>query len=570
MTDDTRLGGRLWAFAAALGTTLVALWAWSNWADLSHLQLPDTDDMARLQQVRDWLGGQAWGDLVQHRLGDGVTGSLHWSRLADLGLAGLTFLLGDKAAVILWPAILYVLYLAAAARLAMRLGGCNCGGPAIVIAALAFPAITMFVPGRIDHHGLQILLTVLLVDVIVRAPGARNGAAAGLLTAISLAIGLETAPQIACAMAAFFVLWMIDGDAQRQRLLAFGASLGAATLAWRVLAQPSIWSPIWCDGFTPASYDATLIAAGLFVLLAAIPAFSMRFRLVTGSLFGITAVTLAYHTSSICLAGPYGATDPLLRRLWMDRIQEARGLFAGRGPLIPIGFGALPILGAVAGSWLAWRTRERRWLIVLGFGLIALIVTLFQVRAAAMAAALTVAPLAATVAQIRRDKPKLAVPAWLASLGIVWSLTGTLLQPVAPAAPSKGTGCSDWRTIEQLRALPPGTFIAPIDAGAYILALTHHRVLAAPYHRNNAGNRAAYDFWLTPPARAYATATHWKVGYVLHCPGSFGGIDLNREGPGGMAALLAKGRRPVWLQPLPLKGSRAQLYRILPPGASAP
>lgn len=569
MTDDVRLGAKLWAFAAALGALLAALWTWSNWGDLSHLQLPDTDDMARLQQVRDWLAGQGWGDLVQHRLGDGVTGSLHWSRLADLGVAAWMTVTGSAvAAVILWPATLYILFLAAAARLSMRLGGRACGEPAIVIAAFAFPAITMFVPGRIDHHGLQILLTLLLVDAVVRSPTARSGALAGLLAAVSLAIGLETAPQVACAMAALGLLWIADGAPERPRLLAFGTTLGGATLLWRMVAQPSIWSPLWCDGFTPASYDATLIAAGLFILLGGIPAFAVCFRLILGGTLALAALALAYHSSSICLAGPYGATDPLLRRLWMDRIQEARGLFAGRGPLIPIGFGALPILGTLAAAWLAWHTRERRWLIILGFIALALVVTLFQVRGTALAAALAVAPLAAVVALVRRERPALAIPAWLVSLGLVWSLIGAALQP-AGAKPLPGAGCTGWRTIEQLRTLPPATIVAPIDSGAYILALTPHRVLAAPYHRNNAGNRAAYDFWLSPPDTARATAARWKIGYVLHCPDSFG-IDLSREGPGGIADLLARGRPPQWLQPLPLRDSRARLYRILPPGRSAP
>jgi hypothetical protein len=567
--DDARLGPKLWAFAVVLGACLAALWTWSNWTGLSHLQLPDTDDMARLQQMRDWLHGQAWGDLVQHRLGDGVTGSLHWSRLADLGLAAWTLLLGERAAVILWPATLYILFLAQSGHLALRLGGRASAGPAIIIAALAFPAITMFVPGRIDHHGLQIVLSLLLAETVIRPPSGRSGALAGLLSAISLAIGLETAPQVACAMAVLGLLWIVDGAPERSRLIAFGATLGVATLIWRVAAQSSIWSPAWCDGFTPASYDATLLAAALFIILGGLPALDTRFRLILGGAFGLTALALAYHTSSICLAGPYGATDPLLRRLWMDHIQEARGLFAGRGPFIPVAFGALPVLGTLAAAWWAWRIRSRNWLVMLGFCALALVVTLFQVRGAAMAAALAVAPLAATVAWARDRRPALTIPAWLAALGIIWNVLGTLLQP-AEAKPAKGAGCDDWHTIEQLRALPPGTVVAPIDAGAYILALTPHRVLAAPYHRNNAGNRAAYDFWLTPEAQARVTAARWKITYALYCPNGLGSIDLAKEGPGGVADLLARGQRPGWLRPLPLKDSQAQLYRILPPTRSAP
>ena len=571
-----RLGAKLWVFAAALGMALAALWTWSAWDNLSHLRLPDTDDMARLQQVRDWLNGQAWGDLVQHRLGDGVTSSLHWSRLADLGLAAwimlLTPLLGhhtDVWAAILWPTTLYVLFLAASARLAMRLGGRESGGPAIIVSALAFPAITMFLPGRIDHHGLQILLTVLLVDALVRPPSARAGMLAGVLAALSLAIGLETAPQVACAMAVLFGLWIVDGARQRSRLTVFGATLGGATILWRIVAQPSVWSPQWCDGFTPASYHATLIAAGLFMALGGLVSRTTRLRLIFGTALGLIALALTYRTSGICLAGPYGATDPLLRRLWMDRIQEVRGLFAKGETTIAIGFGALPILGVLVSAWLLWRARTQEWLIVLGFSGVALIVALFQVRGAAMAAALAVPPLAVVVAECRHKRPVLAVGAWLCSIGLVWNLLGVALQP-AQAKPAHGAGCSDWRTIDQLRALPPAKIVAPIDAGAYVLALTNHSVLAAPYHRNNAGNRAAYDFWLSRPPAAHALAGRWGVKYVLYCADSFGGIDLDREGPGGIAALLGAHRRPIWLQPIPLKGSRASLFRILPPPPSKP
>lgn len=575
MTQDARLGPKLWCVAVLLGGSLTLLWTWVDWGNLAHLQLPDTDDMARLQQVRDWLGGQAWGDLVQHRLSDGINGSFHWSRIADLGVAGWLMATGGNtlAAVILWPATLFVLFIAAAAHLAMRVGGRDCGFPAMIVAAFAFPAITMFVPGRIDHHGLQILLTLLLADAAVRPPSLRSGTIAGLATAASLAIGLETAPLIVGVMVVLAVIWLIDGDVERRRTLAFGLTLGAATLAWRILARPQLWSPTWCDGFTPASFDATMIAAALFIILGAVASrifgSKLASRLAIGLVTGLVALGLAYHTSSVCLAGPYGPTDPVLRRLWLDHIIEVRGLFAGRGPQIPLGFGALPILCVVAAAWLAWRTRQRHWLILLSLSTIALAVTMFQVRGAAIAAALAIAPLSAVVAYVRRERRSFVIPAWLASFGLVWSLIGTSLQP-GQAKVARGAGCADWQTIEQLRALPIGTFVAPIDAGAYILALTPHRVLAAPYHRNNVGNRASYDFWLSPPAQARVAAAHWKIGYVLYCADGLGDVDLKREGPGGMAELLAAGHPPAWLRPLPLRNSRAQLYRILPPAPSAP
>ena len=47
----------------------------------------------RLLEVRDWLAGQSWFDVSQHRLNspDGVP--MHWSRLVDLPIAGTILLL---------------------------------------------------------------------------------------------------------------------------------------------------------------------------------------------------------------------------------------------------------------------------------------------------------------------------------------------------------------------------------------------------------------------------------------------------------------------------------------------
>jgi len=61
--------------ATLLAGVLAAAWSVRDWSNLASLRLPDPDDMMRLQQIRDWLGGQAFADLTQYRLGaDGVAG----------------------------------------------------------------------------------------------------------------------------------------------------------------------------------------------------------------------------------------------------------------------------------------------------------------------------------------------------------------------------------------------------------------------------------------------------------------------------------------------------------------
>src|SRR3569832_615924 len=75
----------------ALGTAMFAAKAWFTTA-ITPLVL-DSDDAMRLTEVHDFLGGQGWFDLVQHRQNTPYGATMHWSRLIDLPEATLLFLL---------------------------------------------------------------------------------------------------------------------------------------------------------------------------------------------------------------------------------------------------------------------------------------------------------------------------------------------------------------------------------------------------------------------------------------------------------------------------------------------
>ena len=40
-------------------------------------------------QVRDWMAGQSWFDVVQHRLNPPLGVDMHWSRLVDAPIAAI-------------------------------------------------------------------------------------------------------------------------------------------------------------------------------------------------------------------------------------------------------------------------------------------------------------------------------------------------------------------------------------------------------------------------------------------------------------------------------------------------
>lgn len=80
--------GELLVRVALAWLAVSALLLLTNLGNISGLRFPDPDDVMRLVQVRDLLGGQAWFDVAQHRV-DAVNGGvgMHWSRLVDIPIA---------------------------------------------------------------------------------------------------------------------------------------------------------------------------------------------------------------------------------------------------------------------------------------------------------------------------------------------------------------------------------------------------------------------------------------------------------------------------------------------------
>lgn len=548
----TALRSRAWprdaGLAVALAALLTAAWAVVHWAQLSALWLPDTDDVVRLQQIRDWLGGQPFGTVAQARMGlAGVP--MHWSRLPDLVPAAIILALtpltgvhvAELAAVIIWPGLLFAGVLLLVARLARRLGAGAID--AMLLAALAYPATTLFQPGRIDHHGLQLLLLLVVARALLSRRGAAAGALAGLATAASLVIGMETAPLLAAAAALLLARWVKGRPADDAKLAAFAFALAAALLAAGLWLRTDGWRWPACDGFTATAWTAQLIGTGWLLLLVAVGRATReaRLRLAAAALLGLAALTTVALLSPAC-ASPYGAVDPLVARLWLARVGEAQPLLAA-DPRWALSYAGVMVVGLAATLWLWGSLRSADLLILLVLQLAALAVTLVQLRGAYAGAMLAIPALAVMVGAARRRGPLWVVQAWLVSAGISYPLAAGALPGSAPG-PER---CETPALLARLAALPPGRVLAPIDLGARLIAGSRHVALAAPYHRNDAGNRLLYRFLLSPPARGQAMLAAARVDYVVACPGA----RLPRTmRPGSTAALLASGIAPAWLEPV--------------------
>lgn len=559
--------------ALVLAALLSTVWAWRDWGNLAALHLPDTDDVMRLQQIRDWLGGQAFGDLAQHRLGAAPGLTMHWSRLADLVPGGIIHALAPQigqhdaelAAVIIWPGLLFAAALALVGAITRRIDPHAAPATAMIIAALAYPATTVFVPGRIDHHGLQVVLLLILVRAMLARPSLASGVVAALATAASLIVGLETAPLLAVAAALLWIGWCREVAGSNAQMLGYGMALGLAVGFGAIVFGGSGWGYPACDGFTARTWMIAQLGAFAPICLALIGRrhTGLPIRLASSLALGVALIAIIGPGVRACL-NPYGGVDPLLARLWLGHVGEAQPLL-GADPATAIGYAGVMLAGLMASIWCWLRTARRRWMALIALQVAAVALTCWQLRGAYAGAMLAAPALAMLVSAARERGAGWLALGWAASAGILYPIAAQAVARLPGAAPQpapSAAACLAPTTLAHLAALPPGVLIAPIDAGAYAVAATPHRLIAAPYHRNNAGNAAMYRFFLGTPAAARRIAAAWHADYALICPDQMAEIDpATRRDPHRLIGQIAAGTHPAWLTPID-KAAHGPIYRI--------
>jgi hypothetical protein len=538
-----------------------------------------TDDAMRLVQVRDWIGGQGWFDLFQHRL-DPPGASMHWSRVVDVPLAALILLLrpligthgAETVTLFLWPLLLFAAALMLVAAIARQMSGrvTNAQITAVMLAVLSAPALIHFRPGAIDHHNAQIVLLLALVLLTSQIEqNALKAALGGLAASLSLAIGIEMLPAIAAIGIAVFGLFVWRGASVSRQIAAFGAALAASSLllAPALLPLPSLALPV-CDAF--GGPVLLLVAGGGISLMVMVGIdrlhSTLRLRLATGAASAIALVGAFLSLFAGCIASPYAQLDPLVTSLWVDKVVESMSL-ATMLQLTPqkvLGFYGFPLMtmGFSAAALIRSNPPGRfRWIVGI-MTLAALVGLSFWEMRAAAAASMVAAPIfAASLVTLRptlapgRSLVLLALavsPASFAALGLsAKPLIDVVFKPQMTIAERDASTCQTVSDVASMTRLPKGRVMAPIDLGPMILVDTDHAVFAAPYHRNNDGIVAMLKLMLAPGPAARQILSDRRVDYVVTCSAA-PEQDLVNLAPDGLAARLGRGETPDFLEPLDL------------------
>ena len=554
--------------------------------------LRDTDDTMRAVQVLRWLDGAGWRDLSEPRLSPPEGVITHWSRLPDMPIAAVIvavepFLGRDKAltvAAYAVPASLLLAALAAVAWAALPFGSATARA-APVLAAFCPPFLNKFFPGALDHHNWQLILSAILAGAVLRIAARRGGgsalAAAALAGAGGLWIGGEMLPWLAVAYGALASCWCLDP--------AWSARRGVETaLAITALAVPLLWLVMpaglgaglgagHCDAFSPA-YAAYAAAGVPFWLLFA--AAEGRVGGVPGRV-GVAVIAAATVAAVFvllfpeCRAGPLGAIPSELREAWLARVSEARGFaeLAARTPGLAVQLALLPAMGLACSVLLATSRRADAplWRVQAGFLLVAAALCFAQVRLLPFANLFALAPAAwlllwvwARLAALPTAGRLLARPMLLlAFTPLPYAATlphgGPVTAPRICDARPVGDAIADYAGADA------PLIAAPIDMGPDLLLRTSAAVLAAPYHRNVAGNLDLVGIMRAPQDAARAIARRRGVDFVAVCR-SLSETDLYaRTNPEGLAARLSAGDPPAWLVPIATPADpEMRLYGVVP------
>jgi len=473
----------------------------------------------------------------------------------------------ELAAVILWPSFLACLMVLVLAHGTDRLMGKAAAVGALAVFLTWGKLGGEFVPPRIDHHNVQILCgTALFYLSLIPGRARILGALAGVVTAVSLAVGLEMLPFLATIWGLMALRHAFAQPNAGDWLLGFAAAITLA--APMLLAGQTPASDWWinhCDVLAPPvmALGAVGVVATLVPVLAE--------RVLTGPFarilaLGVTAALglwLAYPLLGDCLAGPYSNVPPEVRLIIESNVNEARSasILLSLDPDLLARVLAPPLIIAVFALVTAWHLRGRlgqaqsmallQAFVVLGVGFG---FALVQIRAAnLMAPALPLLggfllhafTLISRTSTMRLPAAILLVVALPATVERGASI---LLLPSAPLSSSAGPqamakpalDCRSAAAMAEIASLPGEVIFSTLNVGPAIVAYTSHSATSASYHRSPAAFWNGVGAFETVETLRAALANS-GADYLVLCVGTVVG-PANPE----LQSMLA-GELPDWL-----------------------
>ncbi len=577
--------------------------------------LIDPDSYMRLVRVDLLHETGAWFDGRIPRSNAPYGDTLHWTRPFDLLVLAAAWpmvpLFGFEGALFWGGAwVSPLLLLAAGATMiwaARPVIGSEARPYLVLIFMTQLSVVSYSLPGRVDHHTLQILLAVASVGLVLRLSvrPQRKGPAvlAGLVLGLGLWVSVEFILVVLLVMAALWLSWLRHGHMAGAPALGLAGGLAGSLVLALLSERPAA-------AFLAVEYDRVsvvfLVVALLHLLFwllalwaeqrAAVGA-SLRRRVLASLAWAVvSAAVIEFLFPSFFLGGTVNA-DPEFVRVFLSRVRELQPLAPVDGPswgrfLAKLGTPAAGLLVALAMTWIRRREDEATiWaFFALGLG-VYLALSIQHLRFAALAQVLAVIPLTYLLSAIQgrlariSDRRWRAVAPGLAALVVIFGVPVTGLSlgyggvvekgtvVAAGAAPGQAASRRKDCSISAIAAYldRPETFgdrsrivAAQVNYGSELLYRTRHGVVATPYHRNVSGILDIYRLFSSiDPEQSRAIVDARGIELLLLCPSPAEAAYFTPPTPGAtLYERLLDGRSPSWVTQVSLPHGLAGPFRL--------
>lgn len=560
-----------------------------SWQAITNLQFSDPDDILRLIQVRDLLGGQSWFDVSQTRIDSPSGGvAMHWSRLVDIPLAlvilAMTPIVGsamaETIAIVVVPLITLACVMLLASRIAWRLWGDEEAVFTALVIVISIPVVFQLSPMRIDHHGWQMVCALAALNGLLARSARRGGWIIGGALAFWLSISIEGLPLAAITFVVLALRWLRDPAAKTwltsaiQSLALVSAVLFVATKGFADLAT-------YCDAIGLVHLAMFAWGAIVLSLLAKANKPSLAVVLTGFAVAGGGAITMMLSAAPQCIAGGgFAQVDPLVAEIWLSNVLEGRPLWE-QVLAIALQYIAPPLIAIFAAVQLARRSHDGLRPFWIDYALIlagALAISVFVARTGAVACVLA-SPLLAW--QLRRwlkairlmesPLPRMAAMVGVACalLPAIPALMLTSAMPVrasvggAGDVPIRVADCRVQDAHAVLANLPQGEIFAALDIAPELLLVSEHSVVATGHHRGHKAMKVLIETAIGTPDEAFETLSKRGSAYVALCPALYEAQTYAAIQPDGFVPQLAKGNVPDWLEPVAMpEGNGLKLWRV--------
>jgi asparagine N-glycosylation enzyme membrane subunit Stt3 len=591
-------------FAAWIAVALVAVYL-AGLGPIQTGELCDSDCYMHLVRASElWLMG-SWYDPVLERSNPPYGDRLHWTRPFDLlllaGAVPGSVLVGFEPALFWWGVILSPLLLVASFMALRWALSPLLGDDGSAILGLLFgmqsAVLSVFQAGRPDHHGLLVLLLLVIVGSVLRLLDRPSSAGlstlAGAISGLALWVSVESAVAVGIVLAILASLWITRGSPYQGASLRYSAALLGSTCLALVFERPwTALATVEVDRLSVAHAGVLGIVTVLWLCLILLARWSLLLGRARARLLAVfAAVSLSIICTAVLfpslLRGPLGDVDPQLRARCIAGIQEMQPLlhsdvrWAWGLPMLGYGL-CYPLI------FLLNRTsrRDPRWVFLLAATLVFAVLSLLQARWTTYTQVLLLPPAAAMILRMRaavqgRGLARLLAHCGITSAFLVLALSGVAVQSLTrPAAKSDACPgasvrmlCNYLRTDARWQGRTLRILTHP-NFGAEILYRTPDQVIATLYHRNWQGLLATYDM-LTAETdeQAYRQIRDRGIDLILLSPHADDSIFFSR--PAAASTLyqrLCGSAVPEWCRPVDLPQGLAgfRLFEVRPESGPLP